>query len=302
MIKQERDAKRKPRRAVPSNTDYLAANLGKYKCNETRCTAPTQAACTRCHGDCRLQKANAKTSNFCSAAPAVIQSYILNSIAAIKPHRASPTVGMLAALLPFPAVLRACGAHALRPLVSLRDFNPRNGFSTGPLWRCSRSIGDTAVPAQAGDGGPAVDAPAPASAPAPALPGGLYLVATPIGCLEDISMRAVRVLRDADKVLCEDTRRTVQLLNHLGIKNTCESFHAHNEHGKSAKVASSCPPVATCGTGSRSTLSHVNCHLADDTAHITSALTPAHSCDADHPAAGAGRSHCRGVRRRYPSN
>lgn len=64
----------------------------------------------------------------------------------------------------------------------------------------------------------------------------LYLVPVPIGNLEDISYRAVRLLSEADLILAEDTRVTGKLLNHYGIKNTMLSFHAHNEHGKLSSV------------------------------------------------------------------
>ena len=58
---------------------------------------------------------------------------------------------------------------------------------------------------------------------------GLYLVATPIGNLEDITMRALRVLRMADRIACEDTRQTQKLLNHFEIKTPTVSYHLHNE-------------------------------------------------------------------------
>jgi len=58
---------------------------------------------------------------------------------------------------------------------------------------------------------------------------GLYLVGTPIGNLEDITLRAMRVLRTADRIACEDTRQTQKLLNHYGINTPTVSCHEHNE-------------------------------------------------------------------------
>lgn len=59
--------------------------------------------------------------------------------------------------------------------------------------------------------------------------GILYLVATPIGNLEDITFRALRVLREADIIAAEDTRQTLKLLNHFEIKNTLVSYYEHNK-------------------------------------------------------------------------
>jgi 16S rRNA (cytidine1402-2'-O)-methyltransferase len=61
-------------------------------------------------------------------------------------------------------------------------------------------------------------------------PGTLFVVATPIGNLEDITLRAIRVLREVALVAAEDTRRTSRLLNHLGIATRAVSLHEHNEH------------------------------------------------------------------------
>jgi 16S rRNA (cytidine1402-2'-O)-methyltransferase len=61
------------------------------------------------------------------------------------------------------------------------------------------------------------------------LPPALYLVATPVGNLEDITLRALRVLRSADVIACEDTRHTQKLLNHFDIHAKTTSYHEHNE-------------------------------------------------------------------------
>lgn len=68
--------------------------------------------------------------------------------------------------------------------------------------------------------------------------GTLYIVSTPIGNLEDMTFRAVRILKEADLILCEDTRNSIKLLNHYNIKNTLESYHKFNEKESLKKVIS----------------------------------------------------------------
>jgi 16S rRNA (cytidine1402-2'-O)-methyltransferase len=74
---------------------------------------------------------------------------------------------------------------------------------------------------------------------------GLYLVATPIGNLEDITLRALRILRSVDRIACEDTRQTQKLLNHYSIQKPTVSYHMHNEAARTEEL------IAELKTGGR---------------------------------------------------
>src|SRR5215472_16530242 len=69
--------------------------------------------------------------------------------------------------------------------------------------------------------------------------GTLYILATPIGNLEDITLRALRVLKECDLIACEDTRQTQKLLSHYGIEKRLVSYHEHNELERSAELVKS---------------------------------------------------------------
>lgn len=65
----------------------------------------------------------------------------------------------------------------------------------------------------------------------------LYLVPTPIGNLEDITLRAIRILKEADAILAEDTRTSGNLMRHLGISKPMTAYHIHNEHQAVERIA-----------------------------------------------------------------
>ena len=66
--------------------------------------------------------------------------------------------------------------------------------------------------------------------------GSLYVVATPIGNLEDISSRAIRILGEVDIIACEDTRHTRKLLDRYGISRPLVSYHEHNEQQRATEL------------------------------------------------------------------
>jgi len=103
--------------------------------------------------------------------------------------------------------------------------------------------------------------------------GTLYVVATPIGNLEDVTLRALRVLADADLVLAEDTRRTRVLLDHHGVKARPRSLHAHNEAGRVEEV------LAELAAGARVALvSDAGTPLVSDPGHrlVRAAIAAGH--------------------------
>ena len=72
----------------------------------------------------------------------------------------------------------------------------------------------------------------------------LFLVATPIGNLADISLRAIETLKKSDYILCEDTRHSLKLLRHYGIERPTKSFHQFNEEKKEEAALLKQPPLS----------------------------------------------------------
>jgi 16S rRNA (cytidine1402-2'-O)-methyltransferase len=101
--------------------------------------------------------------------------------------------------------------------------------------------------------------------------GVLYLVATPIGNLEDITLRALRVLREADQIAAEDTRHTQKLLTHYEISRPLVSYHEHNEVTRAPEL------VAAMEQGAKIALvSDAGMPLVSDPGHRLVALCVEH--------------------------
>lgn len=100
--------------------------------------------------------------------------------------------------------------------------------------------------------------------------GTFYLVATPIGNLQDMTFRAVEILRTVDIIACEDTRHSIKLLNHFRISNKLVSYHEHNEHERAdelidrMKSGSSVALISDAGTPAISDPGHVIVKAAID--------------------------------------
>ncbi|HLW77684.1 MAG TPA: 16S rRNA (cytidine(1402)-2'-O)-methyltransferase [Bryobacteraceae bacterium] len=77
------------------------------------------------------------------------------------------------------------------------------------------------------------------------MPGTLYIVATPIGNLEDMTLRALRTLKEVELIACEDTRQTRKLLDHAGISKPLTSYHEHNEAARTVELMAKLEAGAT---------------------------------------------------------
>ena len=110
----------------------------------------------------------------------------------------------------------------------------------GDEWAASEASTSSSASSSAPSSAPSsASASSKAATMAPRGKGTLYVVGTPIGNLSDMSVRAIDTLRNADKILCEDTRRTKQLLNHFEIHGArLESYHMHNEYQRTSSVIS----------------------------------------------------------------
>ena len=123
---------------------------------------------------------------------------------------------------------RQCRCKNVQPHSASTQFLGRQALPHWAQQLRSRSLSAVALTEASGlTASPADDVLAP----------GLYLVGTPIGNLEDLSVRALKILQNATVILAEDTRHSRKLLNHYGIKSHMYSFHQHNEYSKQNKVS-----------------------------------------------------------------
>ena len=107
--------------------------------------------------------------------------------------------------------------------------------------------------------------------------GVLYVVATPIGNLEDISQRALGVLRSVDLILCEDTRHTRKLLSHYAISVRVEAYHEHNERHRTPSLVARLQAgaqVALVSDAGTPTISDPGYHLLEALSHTEIAVVP----------------------------
>ena len=137
-----------------------------------------------------------------------------------------------------PKATQKLGSEMARAFLVEQTFQSVSVASRGPFaattdWKVCRTIGQNSEPC---------------------MPGTLYLVATPIGNLKDITFRAVETLRLVDVIACEDTRHTRKLLNALEIQNKLVSYHEYNESdradelGKRLESGGSVAVVSDAGT------------------------------------------------------
>src|SRR5690606_9373906 len=181
----------------------------------------------------RTSRARLRASTASSGTPAPEPRRVFTSTKAIvRPRAATRSIST-----PPARTLRATIRQPRAASHAAARASPSAPSARRPASRCSsRTPWTSPGPAGGGRHGSPSGAPlrAPSCAPMPS--GALYLVATPIGNLEDVTLRALRVLREAALVLAEDTRRTRILLERHAIAARPLSLHAHNEAARTAEV------------------------------------------------------------------